>query len=129
MWAPTFGWIVRQSGKLRLKASIASLMATGTEQLLTVDKLNVRNWPCNIVCSLCNQDLETADHLCLQCVFAQGVWVLVEQWSVGLVQVPDREATLKGWWNSSPSPSLKKQKATIHLLRCSVGWWLMAGLF
>jgi len=34
-------------------------------KILTADKLLLRNWPCNPICSFCDQELETAVHLCL----------------------------------------------------------------
>jgi hypothetical protein len=87
-------------------------------RILTADNLSVRNWPCNPMCPMCDQHLETADHLCLQCVFAQGVWVLVAHWSDGVVQVPDSAASLEGWRNSSLAalaPEFKKHKATLMI--------------
>ena len=44
-------------------------------KILMADKVNGRScWPCNPVCSLCDQTMGTAEHLCLQlqCTFAQG---------------------------------------------------------
>jgi hypothetical protein len=70
-------------------------------KILTADKLLARNWPCNSVCPLCDQEAETAEHLCLQCVFAQEVWLLVAAWSENAVQVPGRLHTLECWWNTS----------------------------
>lgn len=60
-------------------------------KILTADKLIARNWPCQPVCSLCDQELESADHLCLHCVFAQKVWLLMAHvTNNGLVHVPAR---------------------------------------
>lgn len=42
-------------------------------KLLTADKLSKCNCPCNPVCQLCDQELETAEHMILRCVFAQEV--------------------------------------------------------
>jgi hypothetical protein len=69
-------------------------------KILTADKLIARNWPYNPLYPLCDQVPESADHLCLQCVFSQGVWVMVSQWCNGVVQVPGRDADLETWWNS-----------------------------
>ena len=38
-------------------------------KLLTADKLLARHWPCNPICSLCNQEHEIAAHLILHCPF------------------------------------------------------------
>jgi hypothetical protein len=50
-------------------------------KILTADNLVRRNWPCNPICSLCDQELETAAHLCLTCSFAKEVWFLVANWA------------------------------------------------
>ena len=36
-------------------------------KILTADKLLIRNWPCNPTYSLCDQENETALHLCFNC--------------------------------------------------------------
>lgn len=46
-------------------------------KILTADKLLLRNWPCNPICALCQQEEETAKHLCILCPFALQVWQLV----------------------------------------------------
>jgi hypothetical protein len=50
-------------------------------KILTVDRLQVRNWSCDPICRLCDQEPETAQRLCLHCVYAQEVWHLVSGWS------------------------------------------------
>jgi hypothetical protein len=64
-------------------------------KILTADCLLARNWPCDPVCSLCDQEFETAAHICLQCVYAQQVWVLVSFWTDGFIQVLPRYCLLK----------------------------------
>ena len=64
-------------------------------KILTADKLTARNWPCNPVCPLCDQSMESAEHLCLHCTFAQEVWVKVRSWSGDLIAVPDRNRGLQ----------------------------------
>lgn len=71
------------------------------EKILTADQLLARNWTCNPICPLCDQVQESAQHLCLSCVYAQEVWVLVNRWSEGLVMIPDRTIELLQWWNDA----------------------------
>jgi hypothetical protein len=52
-------------------------------KLLTADKLQIQNWPCDPVCCLCGQEPETAAHIALHCVFAKEVWLLVRSWTGG----------------------------------------------
>jgi len=46
-------------------------------KVLTTDNLVARNWPCDPICTLCDQTFETAAHLCLHCSYARQVWVSV----------------------------------------------------
>lgn len=62
-------------------------------KILIADKLKAHNSPCQLICSLCDQDLESANDLSLQCVSAQEVWLRVAQWTNGLVHVPTRNAS------------------------------------
>ena len=55
---------------------------------LTADKLALRHWPCNPICSLYDQEAETTVHLCIHCPFAKEVWVLVKNW-VGEVDIDE----------------------------------------
>ena len=48
-----------------------------------------RAWPCDSNCPLCDQEPETAPHLCVHCVFAQEVWFQLEVWSNDLVNRPE----------------------------------------
>jgi hypothetical protein len=71
------------------------------KKLLTADRLLARNWPCNPTCPLCDQELESAEHLTLQCVFAREVWALVSAWSQGVVQVRDMNISIEDGWNNA----------------------------
>lgn len=85
-------------------------------KLLTADKLLARNWPCNPVCSLCDQAHESAEHLALQCVFAWEVWHLVADWSDGMIQVPRVGVQIEEWWNlvvKGLPKNMKRNKAAI----------------
>jgi hypothetical protein len=79
-------------------------------KILTADIMLVRNWPCNPICSLCDQEFETADHTCLNCVFAQEVWVQVSAWTDGTVSVPQRSLNLETWWENEMRDLSSKQK-------------------
>ena len=49
-------------------------------KILTADKLMIRQWPCNPVCVLCDQEPETAAHLCISCPFVKEVWNHQRAW-------------------------------------------------
>ncbi|CAN6296602.1 unnamed protein product [Urochloa humidicola] len=88
------------------------------QSILTADRLIARRCECDPWCSLCDQVHEIAQQIALQCVFAQQVWVLVQQWCEGLVQIPQREMGIEDWWNLSlagTSKQIRRSKATIMI--------------
>lgn len=69
-------------------------------KILIVDKMLARNWQCNTVCPLCDQEFEMAPHLCLQCSYAREVWFLVSTWMDGQVTTPtEDDQEVKDWWH------------------------------
>ena len=69
------------------------------EKIHTADVLLIKGVHCNPVCSLCDQEQETAAHLCLHCCYAREVWWLIHIWIEGLVAIPEPGLTLQNWWN------------------------------
>ena len=51
------------------------------DKLWTSQRLQLRAWPNNYFCALCERNLETAHHLFFECPFARSVWALVANWS------------------------------------------------
>lgn len=74
----------------------------------TADRLLLRNWPRNPTCPLCDQELETAAHISLHCVFAQQVWLQVSWWTFG--------------WNSSMSAAPKELKKCLAAVLIHTAW-------
>lgn len=104
-------WGARVQGKHRVFAWLLV-----QSKILTADKLMTRNWPCNPVCSLCEQAQESAVHMVLHYAYAKEVWWLVSVWTEGLVQMPDDGIGIEDWWNgavSGLSKELKRRKAAI----------------
>ena len=66
-------------------------------KILTVDKMIARQWPCNPVCTMCNQEPETTAHLILHCIFSRQVWDKMESWTQRLVQVPVQGLQVMDW--------------------------------
>lgn len=69
-------------------------------KLLTADKLTKRNWPCDEQGCLCDQESESAAHLCLHCPFAREVWALVAIWTDNLITMPEQDVGVEDWWYS-----------------------------
>jgi hypothetical protein len=91
-------------------------------KILTADRLQARNWSCDPICRLCDQELETAQHLCLHCVYAQEVWHLVSGWSDGLVQVPSRTVAVECWWNLAVCRRPKEEARLLAALLIYTSW-------
>lgn len=91
-------------------------------KLLTADKLLARNWPCNPICPLCDQVEETAAHICLHCVFAQKVWLLIHTGTAGLVPLPPPDASLEIWWNDLVRAATKEDRRKLATLMIYTAW-------
>jgi hypothetical protein len=76
------------------------------QKISTADNFLVKGIMCDPVCALCSQEVETADHLCLHCVFAQV-------WSENLIAVPNSGVSLVVWWNSEPKSKPKDKMSRI----------------
>jgi len=79
-------------------------------KILTADKLMSKHWPCNPICSLCNNDQETAEHLVLQCNFSRQVWEKMTDWSQQLVQPPQNGIQILDWWEKELAHLPKKKE-------------------
>jgi mannosylglycoprotein endo-beta-mannosidase len=91
-------------------------------KILTADQLSARNWPCNPICQLCDQQPESAEHMVLWCAYAQEVWFLMSQWTKGIVKVPSRDVTMEDWWNRSLQGHQKKFKQQLASLLIYTAW-------
>jgi len=91
-------------------------------KILTADKLIKRAWPCDPNCPLCDQEPETAAHLCLHCVFAQEVWFLIQGWSNGVVKTPERGVDIEAWWMSSLQLIPQEQRRHVAALLMYTAW-------
>src|SRR5207244_3941864 len=68
-------------------------------KILTADKIQARNWPCNQTCVLCDQEDETAIHLCFNCSFAKQVRDLVKSSANNMIVMPIHMIQfIQDWW-------------------------------
>jgi hypothetical protein len=91
-------------------------------KISTANNLLVKDIPCDPVCALCSQEAETADHLCLHCVFAKEVWLAVQVWSENLIAVPDSRVSLVVWWNSATKSKQKDTRSRIISIMIYTVW-------
>ncbi|TVU33381.1 hypothetical protein EJB05_25195, partial [Eragrostis curvula] len=93
------------------------------QKILTADKLEIRNWPCNPICSLCNSQPETALHLSLNCTYARQVWEIISSWSHNIVQVPEMDiGSIQEWWNKNVERVPKDQKRLKAAVMIYTAW-------
>ncbi|WVZ55170.1 hypothetical protein U9M48_005869 [Paspalum notatum var. saurae] len=92
-------------------------------KILTADKLILRQWPCNSMCVLCDQEEETALHLCLKCPFALEVWEALRQWSNNLLlPPPPHVGSIEDWWTTALQNKPKDKKRTIAGILMYIAW-------
>ena len=88
-----------------------------------MDVLSPKAVECNPFCCLCDQEQETAAHLCLHCCFAQEVyWWLVHMWSDGLISIPVPGVDVADWWNSSLRAANVENKDRVAALLIYTSW-------
>ena len=122
-WAPTAPLMLGHYGKLKLKARIVSLRGFWSKKKIqTADNLLLKGIQCDPMCCLCDQDLESASHLCLHCCFAQQVCFLVHAWSQGLISLPAPDVTVQDWWNLSLQAANAADKGSVAALLISTAW-------
>jgi hypothetical protein len=94
-------------------------------KILTADKLMARQWPCNPLCSLCNQEQETAAHLVLHYSYAKQVWEKMASWTQQLVRPPTDSLEIIDWWQKELAqlpPKTRRNKAAL-LMYCAWNIW------
>ncbi|PUZ44751.1 hypothetical protein GQ55_8G144700 [Panicum hallii var. hallii] len=84
-----------------------------------------RQWPCNPVCSLCNQEQETAAHLVLHCSFARQVWERMEEWTQQLVRLPENGIEIVDWWQKELVQLPKKTRKLKAAMMMYCAWNLL----
>jgi len=91
-------------------------------KILTADKLLARQWPCNPLCPLCNQEQETAEHLVLHCNFAKLVWEKMEVWTQQLVRPPENGLEIVDWWQKELAQLPKQTRKTKAAMMIYCAW-------
>ena len=67
----------------------------------TADLLQKRGIDSHSACPFCAQELETANHILIDCVFARQVWLRVLSPPGWAALSPPRGSWLQDWWSSS----------------------------
>ena len=78
----------------------------------------------HVMCPLCEQGAETADHLALGCVFAREVWhSALTRCNLGQL-VPSMDATLIEWWPASRAMIPKERRKGFDSPALLIAWML-----
>jgi hypothetical protein len=70
-------------------------------RLWTADRLEVRGWPHQDKCSLCDQTIESAQHLFLGCPYAKEIWQHLKATHSVAGDIACRSTSLTGWWKKT----------------------------
>ena len=91
-------------------------------KILTADNMLLKQWPCNPVCRMCNQEPETAAHLILRCSFATQVWDKMKLWTNDLIKRPAQLAELHDWWPKELTQLPKKTRRLKAAMMIYTAW-------
>jgi hypothetical protein len=103
-------WEVKIEGKINF-----FLWLLIQNRLWTADRLEKRGWPHQDNCSLCDQTIESADHLFLACPFAKEVWHGISNTHAAVASIASRSTTIMGWWKKVS----RFRKSKNHKYHCS----------
>jgi hypothetical protein len=76
----------------------------------TAERLRARGLPHDDNCCLCDQQLETAQHLALHCPYAKEVWACFQHSNTAAFRNAASSRTVCGWWNKVRRGKLNEQK-------------------
>lgn len=110
IWEPGLEkvWSIRAEGKTKF-----FIWLLQQNRNWTADRLRSRGWPHDDRCCLCDQHLESALHLALQCPFAKEVWARVSQLNTRVkwpLLLPRRPSLLGGRPRTLASSTLTGRK-------------------
>lgn len=95
------------------------------EKVLTADNLQIRGWPHQDHCLLCDGPLETCVHLSLLCPFAIAVWSQILTWEnfdSHLIQSIHDHVHLSSWWKEAAAKVTKEERRRFNGLVIYASW-------
>jgi hypothetical protein len=93
----------------------------------TADRLQRRGLPHEPRCVLCDQSLETMQHLIIDCPFVQQIWFEVLSWLRSTYPPPQHGTHIGDWWlraKQATPKQLRKGLASMTLLNVWMIWKL-----
>jgi hypothetical protein len=90
----------------------------------TADRLTRRCLVCNQLCSFCDQQLETANHLTVGWSYAKEICAGFSVDHNSLAQVGAQAMSVRTWWNNIHRCTPKEQRREMIALACYAAWHL-----
>ena len=113
-------WRTRAENKCKVFAWILI-----QDKILTADNLTRRGWPHQASCALCNGPMETSQHLCLLCPFAQAVWNQIlswENWTLPQQTHPANFDCISDWWEATAKDCAQDQRRDFNGMVIYIMW-------
>lgn len=112
-------WSIKAEGKVQF-----FMWLLLQNRLWTADRLEERGWPHEDRCTFCDQVLESANHLCLQCPFAKQVWLGIQSSHATIANIGIRSTTIRAWWKKASRFIKSKEKRQQTTMAAYVVWHL-----
>jgi hypothetical protein len=104
-------WKARAEGKVQLQ-----------NRKWTAERLRARGLPHDDQCCLCDQQLETAQHLALHCPYAKEVWAQFQNSNSKAFRIASTSNSLCTWWNKLRHGKLNEQSKRDMTLSIYIVW-------
>jgi hypothetical protein len=94
-------------------------------RIWTADRLMLREWPNQYFCPLCYRNLETSDHLFIECPWSRQLWLEISSWTVLPSLQPQCWTTTWGvpeWFNKLTGSSCSAKAKGLCSLIILVCW-------
>jgi hypothetical protein len=91
----------------------------------TAGRLARRNLPHPELCPLCDQEVETINHLLVSCVFTREFWFLLLQGvGLGVLAPQPSDPSFQDWWHRSSSRARSSDRKGLNSLIIHGAWTL-----
>jgi hypothetical protein len=81
-----------------------------------------RGIACNPICTLCDQELESAAHISVACSYVKEVWASFEQVNAPMVRATSQASSVKKWWSKIHACVPKIQRIETVKLASYITW-------
>jgi hypothetical protein len=91
----------------------------------TAGRLARRNLPHPELCPLCDQEVETINHLLVSCVFTREFWfLLLQRVGLGVLAPQPSDPSFQDWWHRASSRARSSDRKGLNSLIIHGAWTL-----